>query len=111
MFSPNVMKMITILVDNGIEVSLHRNQEGQHYADLHSGAKSHLHLSEQDGEVVFSMRYDVCETISADESVEALAYLAASCLAYRCICGRDFVGKAWADFCPKVGVTVILGRM
>ena len=111
MFSPNVLKMIELLIDNGIEVSLHKRADGVYYADLHTRAKSHLHVSEQQGKVVFDMRYGKQEILPPDEDPEALVYHAAACFAYQCICGRSFGGEAWDKLCTELGITVEYGNM
>lgn len=111
MFSPNVLEMFEYLVDNGIEVSLHKYSNGIYYADLHSQAKSHLHVFEQNGKVVFDMRYGIQEEVSVEEDAEALVYQAACCFAYDCICGRSFGSQAWDRLCKEMDITVSYGDM
>ncbi len=111
MFSANVLEMFKYLVNNDIEVSFHKRDDGVVYADLHSHAKSHLHVYEKDGKVVFTMRYGMEEIINSNESVNALIYQAASCYAYRCICGRGFGSNAWDAVCEQQDITVSYGSM
>ncbi len=111
MFSANVFGMFAHLVAYGIEVSLHQRPDGVFLADLHTQAKSHLHLSEKDGKVVFDMRYGKQREISADEEPVALAYEAAACYAYECICGRGFGSDAWDQLCEELDITVCYGHL
>lgn len=111
MFSQNVLEMLEILIDNGIEVSLHKREDGVYFADLHTRAKSHLHLSEQNGEVIFDMRYEKREALSSEEEPQALVYHAAACYAYQCICGRNFGGEAWDKLCTDLDITVSYGDL
>lgn len=111
MFSPNVLEMFKVLVDHNIEVSLHKREDGVYYADLHSLAKSHLHVFEQNGKVVFDMRYGRQEEVSSEEDAEALLYQAACCFAYHCICGRSFGSRAWDKLCEEMDITVSYGDL
>lgn len=111
MFSKNVLEMFKTLVDHGIEVSLHKTSEDVYYADLHTQAKSYLHVFEKDGNVVFDMRYDKESSISADADVADIVNEAASCYAYECICGRDFGSPAWDALCEELDITVCYGSM
>lgn len=112
MFSENVLGMFKNLVDWGIEVSLHmKGAEPVYYADLHTHAKSHLHVYEKDGKIIFDMRYGRTEEVDVDESVEALTYHAAACYAYNCICGRSYGSPAWDALCTEMGVTVEYGQL
>lgn len=111
MFSPNVLEMFKVLVDHNIEVSLHKREDGVYYADLHTQAKSHLHVSEQDGKVVFDMRYGKKEEISVEENTDALVYHAACCFAYDCICNRSFGNRAWDRLCKELGISVSYGNL
>lgn len=111
MFSPNVLEMFKILVDHNIEVSLHKREDGVYYADLHTKAKSHLHVSEQDGKAVFDMRYGKQESVDITEDVESILYHAAACYAYNCICGRSFGSRAWDKLCEELYITVCYGDL
>lgn len=111
MFSPNVLEMLKGLIDCGIEVSLHKNAEGVYYADLHTRAKSHLHVHETENEVVFSMRYGKNEIVDKDNDADALTYHAASCYAYGCICGRSFGSADWDAICKSYSITVEYGHL
>lgn len=111
MFSPNVLEMFEHLVDNGIDVSLHKREDGIYYADLHSLAKSHLHVFEQNDKVVFDMRYGRQVEVSSEEDAEALLYQAAYCFAYLCICGRSFGNHAWNKLCRELDITVCYGDL
>lgn len=111
MFSPNVLEMFKTLIDHGIEISLFKKTDNTYYADLNTRAKSHLHVCEKDGVVVFEMRYEKESKISADEDPLALVYQAASCYAYECICGRDFGSKEWDALCEELDITVCYGKM
>ena len=51
------------------------------------------------------------ESISLEEDVEALLWQAASCYAYRCICGRSFGSFAWDAICAELDITVGYGSM
>ena len=112
MFSPKTVELLFLLAQKDVDVTLIRNSTtGEVYADLHSQAKSHLHLYERDGELVFHMRYEMMESISLEEDVEALLWQAASCCAYRCICGRSFGSFAWDAICAELDITVGYGSM
>lgn len=111
MFSPSVLEMFKELIDHDIEVSLHKREDGVYYADLHTQAKSHLHVSEQAGKVVFDMRYGEQEVLDVTDGAEAILYHAAACYAYHCICGRNYGSRQWDRVCKDFGITVSYGNL
>ena len=91
----NIPDFVEELVQEGIEVTLMKDYDDNSIVmNLNSGAKSHMHLAEKDGQYYVKMRYN--QKSEWVESVKDLCWIFLEC--YRM---RDFGNCAWLDLCVK----------
>lgn len=83
------IECVSKLVDNGIEISIKRDERLGVYLDLHLEAKSHLYLFVKDGKCFADMRYNKCEEI---EGFSDLTFAALSGMH-----GREYINARWKN--------------
>jgi hypothetical protein len=76
------------LVDNGIEISIHKNSKIGLYYNLHLEAKSHMWLYFKDGQWRVNMRYG--DDFTVDNIHDLIEY------AKQGMHGRDFIHDSWS---------------
>lgn len=111
MFSNTVLDSLGILLNAGIEVSMHYDREKKlWYADLNTGAKSHMYLYDDGKIITLEKRYNEKDQLNYefDNSMEDI--LNFYCYNFvSCIKGRSFANENWVAFAKERGYTPVFG--
>lgn len=111
MFSNTVLDSLGILLNAGIEVSMHYDREKKlWYADLNTGAKSHMHLYDDGKIITLEKRYNEKDQLNYefDNSMEDI--LNFYCYNFvSCIKGRSFANENSVAFAKERGYTAVFG--
>lgn len=84
----NTPSFLMELLDNGIEISIHKNSEIGLYYNLHLEAKSHMWLYLKDSQWRVNMRYG--DDFAVDNIYDLIEY------AKQGMHGRDFINHRWS---------------
>ena len=113
MFTNKVIESLEFLTRAGIDVTIKYNQEKKTwYADLNTGAKSHMHLYDDGGRnIIIEKRYNEKDEFyyEFDDQIEDI--LDFYCYNFvSCIKGRSFGNENWVAFVKERGYTPVFGN-
>lgn len=112
MFSNTVLDSLGILLNAGIEVSIHYDREKKvWYADLNTGAKSHMYLYDDGGRnITLEKRYNEKDEFYYEFDNQMEDILNFYCSNFiGCIKGRSFANEHWVAFAKQRGYTPVFG--